>query len=258
MVQAVFFDIDGTLIDHAHGSVVPQSTLESLQNLRRKGIKVFVATGRAPFMLERTLDFFSFDGFVTLNGQLVTAADGTVLHRKAHDPEDIRKLIPLVHKEKFPCIILEEVESFPVAPAPEITQHYSWLERGVPPLYDIARLENHSVLQFLVYRPLSEAGCLKALPNVEATSAGGNILDVIPKGGGKDAGIAATAAYYGFQKENIMVFGDGVNDVRMLRWAGIGVALGNGAPEAKAAADYVTAPIWEDGVKSALQHFSVI
>ncbi len=43
--QIVFFDIDGTLLDHGHGSVIPRSTMASLKALQHKGIKVFVATG---------------------------------------------------------------------------------------------------------------------------------------------------------------------------------------------------------------------
>ncbi len=258
MIQAVFFDIDGTLIDHDHGSVVPQSTLDSLAALRRKGIKVFVATGRAPFMLKQVFGFFPFDGAVSLNGQLVKLADGTVLHRMAHDPEDIRELIPLVHKEGFPCVILEEIDSFPVEDSPVVRRHYSWLEQDLPPLYDLSRLDNHPVLQFLAYMTLEEAMGTHFPPHVEVTNAGGDIMDVVPKGGGKEVGISAAADYYGFSQENIMVFGDGANDARMLRWAGTGVALGNGVPSAKAAADYVTSPIWEDGIRRALLHLGVL
>ena len=99
---------------------------------------------------------------------------------------------------------------------------------------------------------------LAPLRHVEITSAGGEILDVIPKGGGKEVGIAAVAQRFGWKREEIMVFGDGDNDCRMLSWAGTGVALGNGTPAAKAAADYVTAPIGEDGIQKALLHFGLL
>ena len=64
--------------------------------------------------------------------------------------------------------------------------------------------------------------------------------------------------YYGRDIEDTVAFGDGANDYEMLAAANIGVAMGNGTPEAKAAADYVTADCDEDGLQKALEHFGLI
>lgn len=216
-----------------------------------------MATGRVPSMLGQVKDIFPFDGFVTLNGQLVLTADGTVLHRMAHHPEDIRRLADIVKEKKFPCLIIEEQECFALTACPEIEEHFRWVNLPAPPVYEISRLDKHPVLQFLVYGA-ENLPAISSLDYIEPTSAGGTIQDVIPKGGGKEIGIAAAASHYGFDRKSVMVFGDGKNDVRMLRWAGIGVAMGNGGKEAKAAADYVTSPVGEDGIKNALLHFGVL
>ena len=55
-----------------------------------------------------------------------------------------------------------------------------------------------------------------------------------------------------------MAFGDGGNDISMLRHAAIGVAMGNASDEVKAAANYVTASVDDDGIKKALEHFNII
>ena len=55
-----------------------------------------------------------------------------------------------------------------------------------------------------------------------------------------------------------MSFGDGGNDISMLRHAAIGVAMGQAKEDVKAAADYVTAPIHEDGISKAMKHFGII
>lgn len=256
-IKACFFDIDGTLIDHEGGSVMPQSTKESLCVLREKGVKLFVATGRPPTMVDFIERYFQFDGFVSLNGQLVVLRDGTVLHRMAHNPEDIRRLVEIVKKEKFPCLIIEEHESFYVLDGEAVTQHHRRAGVALPRQYDIGRLEEHPVLQFLVYG-LENLPYIACLPHVEPTSAGGHIQDIIPKGGGKEIGIAAAAAHYGIRREEIMVFGDGDNDQRMLRWAGVGVAMGNGSEKAKAAADYISIPTGQGGIYHALKHFGVL
>lgn len=71
-------------------------------------------------------------------------------------------------------------------------------------------------------------------------------------------GLDDVCHYYGWDITEVMAFGDGGNDMDMLRHAGIGVAMGNARPEVQACADYVTATVDEDGVAKALRHFGVI
>lgn len=260
MIQAIFCDIDGTLYDHSKGkSEFPQSAKDALREAQRKGIKVFVATGRYTDMLAALQQEFPFDGFVTVNGQYALLRDGTVIRCAAHDPEDIRKLVPLMREHGVASQIIEQYETFPIAEHERNVSMYDWMGKEVPPLYDVSRVDEHPVLQFLVFLSMEEGKkLLRDLQHIEITSAGGEILDVIPKTGGKEVGIAAIAEHFGFAQENIMTFGDGINDIRMLRWAGIGVAMGNAVPETKEAADYVTTPVWDNGIANALRRFGVV
>ena len=82
--------------------------------------------------------------------------------------------------------------------------------------------------------------------------------DVIPAGSSKAVGIDKMLAYFGIPLADTMAFGDGGNDVSMLRHVGIGVAMGNAGDEARRAADYVTTSVDEDGILNALRHFGVI
>ena len=63
---------------------------------------------------------------------------------------------------------------------------------------------------------------------------------------------------HGLESSEIMAFGDGDNDIDMLKFAGIGVAMGNAGDAVKAAADYVTASVDDDGIEKALEHFGLI
>ena len=58
--------------------------------------------------------------------------------------------------------------------------------------------------------------------------------------------------------EETIAFGDGGNDISMLRFAGIGVAMGNAEDDVKASADYVTAGVDDDGIRKALSHFGLL
>ena len=82
--------------------------------------------------------------------------------------------------------------------------------------------------------------------------------DIISSDGGKKNAMLEIIRRYGIRPEETIAFGDSENDLEMLRTAGIGVAMGNGTPEAKAAADYVTADCDEDGLQKALEHFNLI
>ena len=83
-------------------------------------------------------------------------------------------------------------------------------------------------------------------------------IDIIPKGGGKQNGIKHYIEAHGRDRTKIMAFGDGENDIDMLQYAGIGVAMGNASDPVKRSADYVTADIDDDGIEKALIHFGII
>jgi len=260
MIKAAFFDIDGTLLDHTDGqSIFHKSTAEALAALQSKGVKVVVSTGRAPGMLKEFRQYFPFDCWATLNGQLVLDRDGTVIHTLAHSPEDVLTLMDIVQKERFGAFVLEEQESWPLIDIPQVREHYKWLQIPFPALYDPARLAEHPVLQFNIYMTMEQAKTsLSPLKHVEVTGYGGPSLDIIPLGGGKETGLQAVAEHFGIRQEETIAFGDGPNDLRMLRWAGIGVAMGNAVPELKSAADYVTTSVSDNGIKNALLELGIL
>ncbi|MFQ6829386.1 MAG: HAD family hydrolase, partial [Acutalibacter sp.] len=173
MIRAIFFDIDGTLLDSATGKV-PPSTLACLRALQRKGVRLWVATGRFPAMTTFLRDIFPFDGVITLNGQLATDKDGQVLHRMAHEPENIRALVELVRQdpEPFPCLIIEEEQCFSLRESPVIQEHFAWAGLPAPEAYHLSRLEEHPVLQFLAYITPQEYGRLAPLRHIEITGSG--------------------------------------------------------------------------------------
>ena len=82
--------------------------------------------------------------------------------------------------------------------------------------------------------------------------------DITAKGDTKQKGIDEIIRYFDIRLEDTMAFGDGGNDISMLRHAAIGVAMGQAEKDVKAAADYVTAPIDEDGISKAMIHFGII
>jgi Cof subfamily protein (haloacid dehalogenase superfamily) len=86
-------------------------------------------------------------------------------------------------------------------------------------------------------------------------STNNGLIEVVPLGISKATGVAEVARPLGITAQDVVAFGDMPNDVPMLRWAGLGVAMGNGHPEAIEAADEVTAPNSEDGLARVLERW---
>ena len=82
--------------------------------------------------------------------------------------------------------------------------------------------------------------------------------DIVPENISKAEGISRVIAGYGIGREEVMAFGDGGNDVEMIEYAGIGVAMGNALPDVRKHADYVTSTVDEDGIVAALRHFRIL
>lgn len=255
-IRAIFFDIDGTLLGAGHR--MPASTLRALELAREKGILLFVATGRVTEMAAFLRDLFDFDGYLTLTGQYCFDRNGNLLHALPHDKDDIRLLMELQQYDPFPCLIAEDTRCFMASESEHIRAHFIAHDLIPPPLYDIRRIETHDVYQLITYEPEITNPKLAPLRHIRITNAATYCHDVIPAAGGKHIGIRKVAEHYGIAPEEIMVFGDGKNDVDMLRAAGFGVAMGNACPEAKTAADYITDHVDEDGIYNALKKLQII
>ena len=103
-----------------------------------------------------------------------------------------------------------------------------------------------------------EKTVLPLLPNCESGRWFPAFTDIVAKGIRKQKGIDEIIRHFGIGQEETMAFGDGGNDISMLRHAAIGVAMGQAKEDVKAAADYVTAPIDEDGISKAMKQLSEV
>jgi hydroxymethylpyrimidine pyrophosphatase-like HAD family hydrolase len=83
------------------------------------------------------------------------------------------------------------------------------------------------------------------------------VADIYAPDANKMTALVHLTERLGIAPENCIAFGDGHNDLEMIRWAGIGVAMGNGREELKAAADLVCGATWEDGIARCLSELAL-
>ena len=255
-IKAVFFDVDGTLFSHKLNDV-PQSTKRSLKKLHEKGIKTVVVTGRAMEEYSKLpVNQLTFDGYLTLNGQLLMDK-----HRKLYagtpiDQGEMEVLSAMFKAKKIPFILIGENERY-INYVNDTVIKTQEETKGTGPR--LGQYSGEKIYQIIAFVPPKEKQILNDfLDECTITSWNDTGIDIIPKDGGKAAGIQKFLEEQGIAQSETMAFGDGENDISMLQFAGIGVAMGNADESVKAAADYVTENIDDDGIEKALIHFGLI
>ncbi len=254
--KIVFFDIDGTLLDD--DKQLPPSTYEAVQELKKQGVYVAIATGRAPFMFEWLRKELDIQSFVSFNGQYVVF-EGEVIYNQPLDREQLRALKQMAHDHDHPLIFMDaDTMRASVADHPYIHESMGSLKFTHPP-HDETYDERNDIYQALLFcKPEEEQPYITSFPTFHFVRWHAVSTDVLPYGGSKAEGIKKMIEQLGIARENVYAFGDGLNDTEMLRFVGTGVAMGNGHEEAKKVADFITKPVDEDGILFGLRHLGLL
>lgn len=253
-IDAVFFDIDGTLVDMATRRV-PESTLNSLNLMRDKGIKLFICSGRHHSFRETLMKEvgFDFDGYIFSNGQYITDGEGNPLYKNPFSKEARLSLRKFLKRNKWLLYTVMEEDYIYNA---RLSKH---VHREFKNVDTIDRMLDHDVYQVCPYGPkIVDKLILRKNPGAKSARWHKAFADIIPSNGGKDKGILKVCEIYNLNIENTMAFGDAANDIPMLEACKIGVVMGNGTSEAKKVGDYITTSTSKDGIYNALKHFEVI
>jgi len=259
MIKAIFFDIDGTLVSFKTHRV-PDQTMEALRALKAKGIKIFIATGRSGILMKEvgTIDPDMFDGVITFNGQYCRAA-GEVVYSHPIPHEDVLAGIRFFDTSNIPCIF-EGPDFVVINSHNEVAlRSAAMLDMRLPEPTDLHAVKDRENIQLIFFGDSrQEKALLKVMPSCESTRWHPDFTDIIPKGGGKHIGMEKMLSHFGIGREESMAFGDGENDITMLRYAATGIAMGNASRAVKDVSDYITTGVDEGGIPAALKHFGIL
>ena len=257
MIKAIFLDIDGTMVSFETHRV-PDNTKAALQEVRKKGVKVFVSTGRHKSDINN-LDELEFDGYITLNGAYCIVGN-EVIYKKSMPRENVEALIRYEEEvAPVPCFFVEADMVSANMKEEQMTQMLEMVKfppRPVTPSIEFIDKEIFQITAF--FKEDKDEEIMRHLPDCEFARWYPTFSDINARDVDKSVGLEKTGAYFGFARGEMMAFGDGGNDISMIKYAGIGVAMGNAGEAVKLAADYVTTSVDEDGVGNALRHFGIL
>lgn len=260
-------DVDGTLLDQ-HERVTPR-TAAAVRAAVDAGVQFVLATGRPPRWIPPVVEQLGFAPIaVCANGAVIyDPATDRIVSARTLSVEALARLADIAARViPGAGLAVERVgRSAHDAATPQFVSspgyEHAWLNPDNTEV-SLEDLLSAPAVKLLIRKAGAQSGDMaEALaPHVGSEgdltySTNNGLIEVLPSGLSKATGVAELAGPLGIAASDIITFGDMPNDIPMLQWAGLGVAMGNAHPEAKAAADEVTTPNTEDGLARVLERW---
>lgn len=259
--KILFFDIDGTLIDNTRGvPAIPEGVKKELRRLKQAGHKLFISSGRPKVMIDEQWFHSEFDGFVLANGGYVEI-DGVSIYEDIMDYELCHQTVEML--EKMNCDYMIETAQH-VYIKPECKELYDF--------FDQVGFAKKFIIDFdledVLHRTIKiEANVLDVdRKKIEEYVAGdfGYVINFDQHGTenafefysptlSKAVGIQKILEYYQVHQVDTYAFGDGTNDIEMIEFCEVGVAMGNACDELKEKADIICKSIENNGLEDILK-----
>ena len=266
MIKLIAIDLDGTLLNSKKEISVRNK--ETLAQAKAAGVKIVICTGRPLAAIGIYLDTLNLrdngDYSITFNGGLVQKNDtGKIIEKATMPLENVQDLYELAKSLNVPLDILSDGLVLQLPTTQDHESLYSQLNKLLTyESYELAQLTADRIYNKAVIAVdqtyLDEQ--IKKIPSAfydryEIIKTRSNLLEFMPKGITKAYGISLLARDLGIKQDEIMTIGDEENDLPMIEYAGLGVAMANAIPLVKEAADVVTDTNDQDGVAKAVEKY---
>lgn len=257
----IFFDIDGTLLDDELG-IVPESTIRALHQAKANGHLLFICTGRCKAIWPQEILDIGFDGVVGGCGTNIYYHGEEILHARL-EPSLQREVADDLSRCHVDGVLEGKCKSYfrrdywmPVVK--RIFEENGTFSAECQMFWEDAELEFDKMA--LWFDESSDMADFKAKyeDRFDFILRDPTFYEVVPKGYSKATGIAFLCERLGIDRSDTMGVGDSTNDLPMLEYTGISVAMGSGNPDIFPSVDYVTAAVMDDGIEKALKKYEII
>lgn len=265
MYKIIALDMDGTLLNGE--KKVTDRVKKALNEAREKGVKVVLATGRPIAGVRRyleELDLYKENEYVlTYNGSLVQETlSGRAICDIGLKGKDLEYFYELSKKLKVNIHAFSTERGLitpKISKYTEVEANINGIPINVVDFNEIKPEEDIVKIMFIDEPEILDRA-IKGIPEKDFSNYGiiksaPYFLEIINKDSNKGIGLSHLAKEIGVKREEVIAVGDAGNDLAMVEYAGLGVAMGNASEEVKNIANYITASNEEDGVAEVIEKF---
>lgn len=265
MYRLLVLDLDGTLTNSK--KEIPQRNLDTLIRAQEEGLRIVLASGRPTFgitPLAKQLQLDRFGGYILSfnGGQIIDCKTNEVICETVLDTAHYDYLYEMGNTDEFKIvsyeddyIVTEDIEN-------EYIRYEAFLNKM--PLKEVTNFRAHFDYPLPKCLVVGEPSKLAELEDVMRNHLEGHMsvyrsepffLELLPLGIDKAKSLAVLLDKIGMKREEMMACGDGFNDLSMIQYAGLGVAMANAQDVVKEAADHITVSNEECGVAQVVEEF---
>ena len=265
--EIIVLDLDGTLTNR--DKVITPKTKQRLMELQERGKKIVLASGRPTpgvLPLARELELAKYGSYIlSFNGGRITnCKTGEIIFSRSLPQEANQKIIRLAEEEQVGLLSYDE------AGAKLLTNQsdspYAKLEARINGMELVQVDDMEAAITYPVPKYLMmEDGDYLAMVEPRVKAAMGKnfsvyrsepfFLEVLPRGIDKAQSLERLLSHIGLSREQMIACGDGYNDLTMIQYAGLGVAMENAVLPVRKAADFITYSNNDDGVAHVAEKF---
>lgn len=264
MTKAIFFDIDGTLLDGNGGIYnLTKRVKAALNRLKNAGYYIFIATGRPYAFLQEEILNFGFNGFVILNGAVVIV-DDKIIFKNFLDKSAVKKICEYADSEKIEYILEGHPQIYFRRDAKEIENFFQKIRVDYSNFVRDFEIDNVETLKVECVTSRRDVENIdKVYKKILATDGFTGwsdpfrfkSLEVSSNKISKADGIFKILEHINISVENSYAFGDGFNDTEMISRVGTGFAMGTAGENLKQLANFVVPSVHEDGVAVGIEKY---
>ncbi|WP_127532829.1 Cof-type HAD-IIB family hydrolase [Paenibacillus kobensis] len=252
--KLVALDLDGTLLDS--GGQVSDKHIEAVKKAHKAGVHVVIATGRYPMQTERIIQTLDFDGIVVSNEGAITFKSKTkeIIQQYSYTVDDIAPLIDSCRRNGVHFSLTTAFEHYVEFMSPQQIDKYIQYEIQHTLHDDVMKLQE-PVMKLTIDDEKRANGWQHFVPpsSIKLRADYDHFKEYVHQQSSKTNGLRKVLEYYSVHPSEVIAIGDYYNDLDMIEYAGLGIAMGNSPDEVKAKAGDVTGTNDEDGVYYALE-----
>lgn len=267
--KLVAIDMDGTLLN-SKGSISDR-TRQAIYDASKKGVYIVLATGRIlKSAVNHAIELNLNRPIISSNGAVIVDENQNIIYQKPMKSQSVKKITEIGESENiyfhfydddsfYSNIYIEEVLNF--YNSEESKKNGNEIKFNVfDDVNEIIRNKDINVYKFLFLdddrSKLDKLKVrLKDIQDISICSSWGNNLEVMDRDVSKGNGLKYLCNKLNISAENVIAIGDNENDISMLKYAGLGVAMGNGVEKAKSISDLITSTNDEDGVAKVIEKY---